>query len=217
MKKIMALLITANVFTAGTLAQVYIEPAVGYQTDLNNKKGFKLLNTALQCSWKISKRYEFLVQLRKGLPFPSVFNDSSFTANPVLPVCASAKKTIRPSDLSFALGHRIKVAGKNTGNVLSVILYSGITSQKIMVNYRYDKNNYTILNPDQTQKRFSVFFTGGAEYMRVIKENRFFVQLLFATGPLQTKVFYPSSFRFITPLSFNAGYSVKIKKSKHEK
>jgi hypothetical protein len=217
MKRITALLITANIFTACTFAQVYIEPAIGYQTDLNNKKGFKLLNTALQCSWKISKGYEFLLQLQKGWPFPLVFNDSSFTANPALPVYASAKKTIRPSDLSFAIGHRIKVAGKNTGTVLSAILYSGITSQKIMVDYRYDKNNYTILNPDQTQKRFSVFFSGGAEYMRIIKENRFFIQLIFATGPLQTKVFYPSSFRFMAPLSFNAGYSVKIKKSKHEK
>jgi hypothetical protein len=217
MQRITALLITANIITSCCVAQVYIEPAIGYKTDLNNKKGFKMFNTALQCSWKISKQYEFVVQLQKGSPFPSVFNDPSFSLNPALPLYASAKKTIRPSDLSFALGHRIKVAGKKTGNALYAILYSGITSQKLTVDYSYDKNNYTILNPDQTQKRFSVFFSGGAEYVRTIKGNRFFIQLLFATGPLQTKVFYPSSFRFMVPLSFNAGYSVKIKKGKHEK
>jgi hypothetical protein len=151
-------------------------------------------------------------QLQKSWPLPYVSNDSSFSTNPTLPVYASAKKILRPSATSFAVGHRLKVVGKKSVNIFSLIAYTGLTAQKINVNYTYDKNNYTILNPDKTQKRISVFLSAGAEYMHLLKNSRFFIQLIFSTPPIAKKINYPSSFNFLAPLSFNAGYSIQLKK-----
>jgi hypothetical protein len=217
MKKIIALLITISLFDGYCVAQFYIEPVIGYQIDLNNKNRFEQINSAVQCSFKKSKNYEFVLQLQKSWPLPFFSNDSSFSQNPALPVYANAKKTIRPASSLFAIGHRITVTGKNSSNIFLVVLYTGITSQKIQVSYQYDKSNYTILNPDQTQERVGIIFSGGLEYMRLLKNGRLFIQLNFVTEPVGKKIKYPSSFDFIAPLSLNAGYSIPIKKNKHEK
>lgn len=198
-------------FIAGSKAQVYLEPFTGYQTDLNSND-FKQINTGLQCSFKKSRGYEFVLQLQKSWPLNFVAADSSFTPNPALPVYASTKKTIRPAALSFAIGHRIKVAGKKTANIFSILIYTGITYQNIKVNYQYDKSNYTVLNPDKTQSRAGFFMSGGAEYMRQFKNGRIFFQLIAASPPVGKKIKYPSSFNFMAPLAFNAGYSIPFKK-----
>jgi hypothetical protein len=212
MKQIITLAITVILFTVYGTAQVYIEPVIGYQIDLNNKKGFQQINSAVQFGWKVSKYYGLVVQLQKGWALPSTAADFAFTANPALPVTIAAKKTMRPSTLSFSVGHRIIVAGKNAANIFAIVLYTGVTSQKIAVTYEYDKNNYTILNPDQTQKRISGIFSGGVEYMRLIKNGRLFAQLMVASEPVGKKIKYPSSFDFMAPMSFNIGYSVPLKK-----
>jgi hypothetical protein len=217
MKKLIPLLITVTLFTGRSTAQVCIEPVIGYQIDLNNKKGFKQINSAIQFHCKVTKYYGLVFQLQKGWPVSAVSRDSSFTANPALPVYVNARKTIRPAALSFAIGHRIIVAGKKKADNFSVIFYTGVTSQKIDVSYAYDRNNYTILNPDLTQKRVSIFFSGGIEYIRLIKNARLFAQLVFATEPIGRNIKYPSSFQFMAPLSFNAGYSIPSNKTKHEK
>jgi hypothetical protein len=210
MRKITTLIIALNFFAAYCVAQIYIEPVIGYQIDLNNKKRLNQINSAIQFSWKVSKYYGLVFQLQKGWPLPYVSSDSSFSTNPALPVYASAKKTIRPSVTSFAIGQRITVIGKNSVNIFSFIAYTGLTAQKIGVSYAYDKNNYTILNPDKTQKRVSVFLSAGAEYMHLLKNGRFFTQLIFSTPPIGKKIKYPSSFKFLAPLSFNAGYSIPL-------
>lgn len=207
----------AALFADYCKAQIYIEPVVGYQIDLNSTKRFQQINTAVQCSFKQSKGYEFILQLQKSWSLQFVSNDSSFTPNPALPVYANAKKTIRPLASLLALGNRITVAGKNSNNIFSVVLYTGLMSQKIAVSYQYDKNNYTILNPDKTQLRVGIFISGGIEYMRLIKTDRVFFQLNVATPPYGKKINYPSSFGFMAPLSFNAGYSILIKKNNDEK
>jgi hypothetical protein len=212
MKKIIPLIIALNFFAAYCIAQVYIGPIIGYQIDLNNKKRLNQINSAIQFDWKVSKYYGMIFQLQKGWPLPYISSDSSFSSNPALPVYASAKKTIRPSAISFAIGHRIMVKGKNSANIFSFIAYTGLTAQKIAVSYSYDKNNYTILNPDQTKKRISGFLSAGVEYMHLLKNGRFFTQLIFSTPPVGKKIKYPSSFNFLVPLSFNAGYSIPLKK-----
>lgn len=124
---------------------------------------------------------------------------------------------MRPSALSFTMGHRFTVIGKNAANVFLVIVYAGFTAQKIAVSYNYDKNNYTILNPDQTQKRISSVISGGVEYMRLLKNGRLFAQLIAASEPVGKKIKSPSTFDFMAPLSFNVGYSIPLKNNKHEK
>lgn len=210
MKKFTAFILLVTFFNC-CLAQTYLEPFIGYQTDLNSND-FKQLNTGLQCSFKKSKRYEFILQLQKSWPLAFTTSQAAFTPNPSLPVYINAKKDIRPGAMSMAIGHRIKVAGKATANIFSVIVFTGGTYQHIKVNYQYDKNNYSILNPDKTQQRVGLFLSGGAEYMRIIKSGRIFFQLNAATPPAGKKPDYPSSFNFMAPLAFNAGYAVLIKK-----
>ena len=212
MKKIIALLVTFNCLTCFCSAQFSIEPLVGYQIDLNNSNRYKQVNSGIQFCWNESRVYELLFQVKKSWPIASVSGDSSFTLNPNLPVYSNAEKTIRPAALSFAIGQRFKVAGKKSSNVLFILLYTGITSQEISVNYQYDKSNYTILNPDKTQTRIGPFISGGLEYMRLLKRGRCFFQVNLSTAPIRKKIKYPSSFTFVAPLSFNAGYSIKISK-----
>lgn len=218
MRKIISLLIVFNLVSGFCFAQVYIEPVVGYQFDLNNSKNkFKQINTGLQLSLKTTKVYEVIFLLQKGWSVASVSNDSSFSLNPSLPLYANAEKTIRPSSFSFSVGHRFVIAGKKSNDIFSILLNTGITYQKISVGYNYDKNNYTILNPDQTQKRWAAFISAGVEYMRLLKTGRLFGQINFSSPPTGKKINYPSSFKFMAPLSINAGYSILLKKNKHAK
>ena len=199
-------------------AQFHIEPIAGYQLDMNNKEHkFSMINSAIQLCWKASQHYEFILQFQKSWPVTKTLSDSSFTLNPALPVYTNAIKKIDPSSWSLAIGHRFIVTSPKSNNILSILLYTGFANQKIAVAYQYDKNNYTILNPDQTQQRSGVFISGGIEYMRQLKTGRLFLQATIGTMPSGGKIPPYSSFDFITPLSFNVGYSVPVKKNKHEK
>lgn len=121
-------MITLHTIAQNAKAQANVEPFVGLQRDLNGGK-FNQLNTGVQLSLKQSAAYEFIVQLQRSWPVALVSQDSAFTTNTDLPVYAGAKKSIRPAANSFALGHRIAVAGKNTANVFFIIIYTGIRFQ----------------------------------------------------------------------------------------
>lgn len=216
MRKIFILAITLNLIGFYCKAQFYIEPIVGYQLDLNNQNKFKQINTAVQFTFRKNRHYELIFLLQKTWPSKSLSGDAAFSLNPALPIYTNAQKTIRASYFSLAVGHRITIVGGKTNNIFSVILYAGLNVQRFAVTYKYDKNNYTILNPDQTQQLGGLYLSGGFEYMRKLKNGRFFTQLVIASPPAR-KIKYPASFDFVAPLSLNAGYSVLIKKSKHEK
>ncbi len=211
MKKILPLVIAANLLFFAAVAQVYIEPIAGYQLDINNKD-FKQINSAVQIAFKKNNRYEFILAAQVSWPLSYVSGDSAFTANSSLPVYAPAEKTILPGSFSFSAGHRIVLAGRNSANKLSLLINTGFTAQKIKVRYAYDKNNYTILNPDQTQQRVNIYVSGGLEYMHLLKSGRLFFQINIASPPAGKQIKYPSSFKFMAPLNFNAGYSIPIKK-----
>lgn len=213
MRKILFLLVILQTFAHYGKAQTNVEPYIGWQKDLNSSV-FKQLNTGVQLNFKESPAYEFILQLQRSWPMATVSYDSAFTTNTDLPVYASAKKIIKPAAFSFAIGHRITVAGKNTANVFNIIIYTGIRLQGINVKYKYDRDNYTILNPDKTIIRTGFYVSGGAEYMRLLKNGRIFFQLAASTESLHRKIKYPASFNFLAPLSFNTGYSFNIKKNK---
>ena len=212
MRKIIPLLLVINLSAFNCIAQFYIEPVIGYQIDMNNSR-FIQINSAIQFAFKRSKRYEFILLVQRSWPLSHVSSDSSFTANPSLPLYAAAQKTILPGAFSFSAGHRFVVAGKNSVNKLSLLINTGLTAQKIKVSYGYDKNNYTILNPDKTQNRLSVFVSGGVEYMRLLKSGRLFFQINVSSPPAGKSFKYPSSFQLMAPINFSAGYSIPIKKS----
>lgn len=190
-------------------AQFYVEPILGYQVDLNKNSKFKQLNTALNISWLAHRKYELVLQVQRSWPSSYKSSDPSYTTNPALPLYAAANKTISPSSFSLLIGHRIKLAGRSSNNSLFMNLAAGVSSQQIKVNYTYDKNNYTILNPDKTVKETGLYVNGGLEYMRNLKTGRIFTQLLFG-GFIHEKIDYPNSFDFLVPLLFNVGYSLPI-------
>lgn len=217
MTKTITLFITATLFTCCGFAQIYIEPIAGYQVDLNNTQKFKQINSGVQFSFKKSNRYELLMLLQRSWPVKAVSNDSAFTANPALPVYTNAEKTIRPSISSFSIGHRIKIAGKNSANIFSIILYTGVACQKFGISYNYDKNNYSILNPDKTLDKIGFVIGESLEYMRLVENGRIFFQVNIFTPPSGKRINYPATFKFMAPLAFNAGYSLQIQNKKNEK
>ncbi len=211
MKKILTLLCLLLLFAHSGKAQVYLEPLIGWQSDLSGSR-FKQLNTGLQLSFKKKNRYELFLQLQRSWPVKKTSVDSAFTPNISLPLAVGAVKSIKPAAYSFSVGQRIAIAGAGTPNVFFMLTHIGISHQRIAVDYQYDHNNYTILNPDKTLERIGIFLGAGAEYMRLFKKGRGFLQLTIATPPIGKKNTYPSSFRLVSPLAFNAGYSFNIKK-----
>ena len=214
MNKVIALLL-GILFFCNCDAQFYVEPIVGYQQDLNKSSGLKQINSAINICWKARRRYELILQLQRSWPIPHKSSDASYTTNPALPVYAAANKSISPSSLSLLVGQRIKLVGRSTNNSLFVIFYTGLSNQQIKVDYSYDKNNYTILNPDKSVNETGLYLSGGIEYMRNLKTGRIFTQLL-AGGFIHEEIKYPNSFYFLVPFTFNVGYSIPIFKNKHD-
>jgi hypothetical protein len=212
MKIKVSLLLAASLLAFTCSAQLYIEPVTGYQLDMNHS-GFKQINSAIQFSFKQSSHYEFILLVQKSWPLSFISYDSSFTANPSLPLYTPAQKMIQPGSFAVSVGHRFVVAGSRSPNKFSLLLNTGITAQQIKVSYQYDKNNYAVINPDKTQRRTSVFISAGAEYMRMMKNGRLFFQMNVCSPPAGRQIKYPSSFTFMAPLNLNAGYSIPIKKS----
>jgi hypothetical protein len=206
-------LIILTLFVTSTKGQLYIEPIAGFQHDMNNH-GFNQINTALQLSFKKNKQYELILLLQKGWGLPTKSTDAAFSLNPALPLMANAAKTIRPSAISFAIGHRIVVAGNKSPDRLAVLIYTGISFQHIKVDYLYDKINYTILNPDRTINRSGFYVAGGFEYMKMTKTGRVFVQLMVASPPTGKKSGYPASFHAMAPVSLYVGYSIPVKEKR---
>lgn len=196
-------------------AQTYLEIFTGYQTDINSgKTHFNLINSGFQITVKKNRRYEIMLQLQKSWGIPGNSTDVAYTANPGFPLQSTAEKTITPSVASFLLGNKFVVTGKNFPGNISFVVYGGFSYQKLKVKYQYDKNNYTILNPDRTQEGTGLFFLTGIEYMKDVKNGRFFFQVLAGPPPTMKGTSSNISFNFIAPLSFNAGYSFILKKAK---
>lgn len=210
MKKVIPILLLIALIASNCKAQLYIEPVAGFQHDLN-KPGFNQVNTALQLSLKKSRQYEFVLLLQRAWALPTKSTDLAFSLNPTLPLMTYAAKTILPAAVSIAIGHRIAVAGDYSSNKLSILLFTSFTFQHIRVNYLYDKENYTILNPDRTLNRSGIYVAGGIEYMKMTKTGRVFVQLLVASPPSGKESTYPASFHAMAPVSLHVGYSIPFK------
>ena len=196
-------------------AQTYLEIFTGYQTDINSSKThFNLINSGIQITIKKSRRYEIMLQFQKGWGIPGNSTGPAYTTNPGLPLQSPAEKTITPSVASFLLGNKFVVTGKNFPGAIAFVVYGGFSYQKIKVEYQYDKNNYTVLNPDRTKDGTGLFFSTGIEYMKEVKNGRFFFQVLAGPPPTMKGTTSNISFNFIAPLSLNAGYSFILKRAK---
>jgi len=216
MKKKMLTAISLILLSTVCMSQIYIEPFIGYQSDMNSGN-FRQFNTGIQSSFKFSKTYELVFQVQKSWPNTSNGTDSSFSLNPNFPLYAPAQKSIRPSSFTITFGNRIRLTNEASLNALNLILNIGFCDQSIEVKYNYDKSNYTILNPDQTQDRSGVYFGGGIEYMRLLRKGRVFIQMTVSTPPAGDKIKYPSTFNVMAPIAVNVGYSFMVSKKKNGK
>ena len=212
----MLTVISLSLHSAVCMSQIYIEPFIGYQADMN-RGNFRQLNTGLQSSFKFSKTYELVFQVQKSWPKPSNGTDSSFSLNPNLPLYALAQKSIRPSSFTITFGNRIRLTNETSPNALNLLLNIGFCNQSIEVKYNYNKSDYTILNPDQTQDISGVYLGGGIEYMRLLKKGRVFIQMTASTPPGAGKIKYPSTFNIMAPVAVNVGYSFMVSKKKNGK
>jgi len=217
MKPWLVLFSTFTLLVTDCAAQQYLEPISGYQVDPNYSGRFQQINTGAQIAFRKSRRYEFIVRIQKSWGFPYHSSDSSFTANPALPLYSPAYKTIKPGAWYLTIDHRFILGSKSKNHQFSILLLTGLTYQSLKVTYQYDKNDYIILNPDKTQQVSGLSIGTGFEYMRKFKDNRVFFRLTI-DGPLAGgRINYPSSFTFISPIALNAGYSLLFKKKKHAK
>src|SRR5579863_5741801 len=104
------------IILAGTLllppvvvkAQWYVEPLVGYQTDLKNRGQFSLCNIGAQATLNKNRRYELMIRLQHSIGFSQRSTDSAFTANPALPLYSVAYKTMRPGAGYLSFDQRFK-------------------------------------------------------------------------------------------------------------
>ncbi len=200
-----------TISAARCYAQTYIEPIVGYQIDINKNSKFHEAGLGLQAAFRLRKSYELIAKIERSIGFHVHGSDPSFTTNISLPLYTSAAKTIKPAVWYISVDHRFILNPQNKKELFSILLHTGLTFQKITVSYQYDKSNYTILNPDQTQKANSLFIGTGFEYMRLYKYDRLFVQLTIDTAPAANSF---SSFSFIAPLALHVGYSIAINKKR---
>lgn len=206
-------LLFACLFTS--TAQTHLEIFTGYQKDLNNRQyHFNMLNSGIQFSWQKSRTYELLLQLQKSWPIKNNLAETFYTSNPTLPVESKGNKVISPSTATVSLGHRFVVTGKHFNGSISILLYTGLAHQKIRVDYN-NKQDYIVLNPDKTLERTGFFIATGAEYLKQLKNGRFFFQLIAGPQPWFEKVRNHLSYYMMAPLSLNVGYSYIIKSTKH--
>ncbi len=96
--------------------------------------------------------------------------------------------------------------------MLFIIGGIGLSNQRIVVKYTYDKANYTILNPDRSFSKFGLCLNGGIEYMRLLKRGYFSIQLSVHTPQISEKIKYPISYKFLAPIALNIGYAILLKK-----
>jgi hypothetical protein len=217
MKPWLVMFTTFTLLLTDCAAQQYFEPILGYQVDPNYSGRFQQINTGAQIAFRKSRMYEFIIRLQKswGLPYHSA--DSSFTTNPALPLYSPTYKTINPGTWYLTIDHRFILGSKGKNHQFSILLQTGLSYENLKVTYQYDKNDYIILNPDKTQKGLNLSIGTGFEYMRKFKDNRLFLRLT-VDGPLTGRnPNYPSSFNYMSPIAFNAGYSLLLKKKKHAK
>jgi hypothetical protein len=193
-----------------------IEPLFGYQIDQGNNGKFNGFSGTVNCYWEHSDKYDVGFQVQNTITRQYHSMDSSFTANPSLPLYAPANKTITAKFFSISFGNRFKLVEWNKHNMLDLILNIGLAFVTMDVSYSYDKTNYTILNPDESTTTAGLNLTPGVEYMRQFKKGKIIVQASIS-GIIYGRMRYPNSFVYFDPATFNIGYSIPVHSIRHEK
>jgi hypothetical protein len=203
---LLSLLLVQNAF-----AQFSLEPYFGYQKDINNSRyHFSQVNTGLQFSYALSKSSDLLLQIQASWPNTTNRTDSLFTTNPALPLYFTADNTIKPRSWYFGIGQRFNLKEWQHKHTLYGVYYTGINLQKITVHHPQAKDDYTILNPDQSSQKTGPYLSGGIGYKRSITGGQLLAQLTLSTEPLGKDGPAYATYNFLAPLALNVIYSIKL-------
>ncbi len=210
-------LMAAILYNGRTAAQIALEPYIGYSIDTDNREHFSQINTGVQLAVINKPVYKMLVGIQGNFPlFPFAGTDQAFALNPDLPLTSIAKRKTSAQALSLLLSHRWKIGNRYKLNGFSAVLHVGIAEHTIRVRYYgYDKDHYTVLNPQTVQKHGGVFLGAGIHYDRKFYNSRLFAQLTI-NSPLLTRL-DKHDYKTLTPLSLNVGYGFDIGKKKSGK
>lgn len=192
--------------------QTYAEAFTGYAYDMRGKQNLGMINAGVQFSFRKKTGYEFVVGFLNGFGVRRSSIDSSFTLNPSLPLYSNAEKKTHASLLCLYSNQRIKLFKAGEKQYVNINLLAGVRLQKVIVNYKYNNSDYVILNPGTSTHKFGLFVGVGVEYMYPMKNGRVFVQTNIISPYIRRKKDPPNTLNQPVPLSFNIGYSLKLKK-----
>lgn len=191
-------------------AQKYIEPIVGYQVSPKENYIFSQLNAGVQWVLLNKKKKPFFLKITASLPIADKSLDSAYTTNINLPVINQVQKIIKPFGFELSIGKRLIIPPTGKYNKCSFIFSAGIAYQRLQVENNFDRKNYDLLNPDITISRFGGLVGFQFEYMRILKNGRLFLQTGITSSPISKRKSNQNSFKFLVPIAFNLGYSIKI-------
>ena len=210
MRKYLYLKIIVLIISIPASAQKYIEPIVGYQVSPKENYIFSQLNAGVQWVLLTKKRKPFFLKIMASLPIANRSLDTAYTTNITFPVLSQVKKVIKPLGFEMSIGKRFIIPPTGKYNKCSFILLAGIAYQRLQVENNFDKKNYELLNPDRTISRFGGLVCFQFEYMRILKNGRLFIQTGISSSPISKRKSNQNSFKFLVPIAFNLGYSIKI-------
>jgi len=197
-------------------AQHTIEPYIGYNVDVNNKGAFSQFNIGLQYPMINKPTYQMLIGARVGLPLNRQAGVSAaYTFDQTLPLRTDVDYTTQWHAYSILFENRFRVASwANHKNNISLIINIGFTHQRISAKHgSYNRDKYTILNPQRTATTTGAFVGSGIQYKRATPAGHFFLQLNFASPPIAKRL---DSYYYNSPASLGLymGYIINFKKRK---
>ncbi len=210
MIKYLSLQLLVLIISITASAQKFIEPIVGYQVSPKKYYAFSQLNVGVQTVLLNKKKKPFFLKILGSLPLANKSLDTAYTTNITLPVMNLAQKVIRPLGFEVSIGKRFILPINSKHNLFSFNLNAGIVYQRLQVKYNFDQKNYILLNPQKTVSRVGGLVGFQIEYMKVLKNGRFFTQIGISSSPINKREKNQNNFNFLIPIALNFGYSIKI-------
>ncbi len=216
MLKLIFLFIFCIVFAINGKTQSSLVAATGISIDVNNN-AYTFYHIPVTLEWMGNVKKSFLLKLDYDIPFHATVTDYAYTLNNSLPASIALRKKIIPYIFDISIGWRIHLFTNKQNNKFYLdLLPIGLSNQNIHVVYSgYDKNNYSILNPDESLNKGGFFISAGFVYSAHLKGNNLMVMLYLQSPPATRRGDYAVSYRFCAPLQLTVGYDfLSLKKRK---
>lgn len=195
-----------------TKAQRALEPYIGYGIDVNNKPFLSQASFGLQYPLINKPIYQLLICITGGLPInKNSGSNQAYASDPAYPLSKNMGYETKLYSAMLYIGNRFKVISWSKSSI-SVFVSAGVGRQRIQVNHEaYDRDKYTILNPQQSFNVENLLMGGGLQYKYHLSAGYLFVQPE-TSSILFVKKSELNHFRQPVILSVNFGYGIEFKK-----